>query len=92
MKSECVGNTRPTKDPDFPSLCLEDGPPGIRFANNVTAFGSGITAAGSFDKDQIRKRGEAMGKEFRGKGVHFALGPCVDIMRAPQTGKFMHVR
>lgn len=92
MKSECVGNTRPTKDPDFPSLCLEDGPLGIRFANNVTAFGSGITAAGSFDKDQIRKRGEAMGKEFRGKGVHFALGPCVDIMRAPQTGKFMHVR
>lgn len=87
MKSECVGNTRPTKNPDFPSLCLEDGPPGIRFGDNVTAGVSGITAAASFDKEQLLKRGQYMGKEFRGKGIHFALGPCVDIMRAPQTGR-----
>jgi beta-glucosidase-like glycosyl hydrolase len=30
-----------------------------------------------FDRDLMRRRGVALGKEFRGKGVHVALGPMM---------------
>ncbi|KAI7851872.1 beta-glucosidase [Circinella umbellata] len=86
-KTLCVGNTYASENPDFPSLCLQDSPMGIRFGNNVTAGVSGITAAASFDKTAIRQRGEYMGKEFRAKGVHYQLGPSIDIMRSPQSGR-----
>ncbi|KAI9491545.1 glycoside hydrolase superfamily [Zychaea mexicana] len=86
-KTLCVGNTYASTNPNFPSLCLQDSPLGIRFADNVTAGVSGITAAASFDKVAIRQRGEYMASEFKAKGVHFQLGPSVDIMRAPQSGR-----
>jgi len=38
---------------------------------------------GTWDKELMRKRGEALGAEFRGKGVHVALGPCVGAYRKP---------
>ena len=72
--AQCVGNTYPIQDPYFPSLCLQDGPLGIRFSDNTTAGVAGITAAASFDKNLIYKRGQYMGKESYGKGVNFQLG------------------
>ncbi|CDH54259.1 glycoside hydrolase family 3 protein [Lichtheimia corymbifera JMRC:FSU:9682] len=83
----CVGNTYPIHDPYFPSLCLQDGPLGIRFSDNTTAGVAGITAAASFDKDLIYKRGQYMGEESYGKGVNFQLGPSVDIYRSPYAGR-----
>lgn len=62
-KTLCVGQTGSTTNPDFPSLCLQDGPLGVRIAHNVTAGLSGITASQSWDKEALRKRGEYMGKE-----------------------------
>jgi beta-glucosidase len=35
----------------------------------------------------MRKRGEAMGREFRGKGIHVALGPAMNLARAPAGGR-----
>lgn len=84
-KTLCVGNTHAA--PGFPSLCLQDGPLGIRFADNVTAGVAGINAAASFDKEAMRKRGESMGAEFRAKGIHIQLGPSVDMMRSPYAGR-----
>lgn len=72
--SQCVGNTRPVDDDLFPVLCLQDGPIGVRLANNVTAGLSGITVAQTFDKAAFRDRGVYMGKEFRGKGINVQLG------------------
>ncbi|KAI9274731.1 glycoside hydrolase superfamily [Phascolomyces articulosus] len=86
-KTLCVGNTFESTNPDFPSLCLQDGPLGVRWADNVTAGVSGITAAASWDKDLLYKRGAYLGVEFRTKGVNMALGPCVDIMRSPRGGR-----
>ncbi|KAI9362167.1 glycoside hydrolase superfamily [Pilaira anomala] len=83
----CVGNTYPTTNPDFPGLCLQDAPLGIRFASNVTSGVSSINAAASFDRKQIRARAEYLGKEFRGKGVHIQLGPAVNFMRDPRGGR-----
>jgi len=39
----CVGNIAPIDD--FPGLCLEDSPLGVRFADFVTAFPAAINAA-----------------------------------------------
>lgn len=80
----CVGNTYAVANPDFPSLCLQDAPLGIRTANNVTAGVAGVNAAASFDKTQIYNRGVYMGQEFRGKGIHVQLGPAMNMMRSPE--------
>ena len=88
-KTLCVGNTFESKNPDFPSLCLQDGPLGTRFTSNGTAGVSGINAAATFDRDLMHKRAEIIGKESRDKGVHAQLGPSVDIFRAPTGGRGM---
>ena len=77
----CVGNTYSTSSPDFPSLCLQDAPLGIRLADNVTSGVAGVNAAASFDKDAILARGQYMGQEFYGKGIHVQLGPGMNFMR-----------
>ncbi|KAI9318057.1 glycoside hydrolase superfamily [Dichotomocladium elegans] len=84
-KTICVGNTY--ENSEFPSLCLQDGPLGVRWADNVTAGVSGITAAQSWDKELLYQRGSYMGREFYLKGIHMALGPCLDIYRAPAAGR-----
>ena len=48
----CVGNTGPVPRLGFPSLCLQDGPQGPRFADFVTAFPSAITAGGEAIRPQ----------------------------------------
>ena len=35
----------------FPSLCFQDGPLGIRFADNITAFPAGITIGATWNRD-----------------------------------------
>lgn len=84
---QCVGNAGGTTQPDFPSLCLADGPLGVRGSPFSSAFAAGITAAASFDKDAIRQRGIDMGAEFRGKGANVQLGPSMNIARNARAGR-----
>lgn len=71
----CVGNTAAVSSIGYPELCLQDSPLGIRFGNSVTAFTPGIQAAATWDVDLIRQRGEYLGAEAKGCGVHVLLGP-----------------
>ncbi|KAK0465356.1 glycoside hydrolase family 3 protein [Desarmillaria tabescens] len=87
MNGNCVGNTPAIPSISFPGLCLEDSPLGVRFADNVSAFPAAINAAATFNRTLIGQRGVAMGQEFRGKGVHVALGPMMNTMRAPAAGR-----
>jgi beta-glucosidase len=43
MNGRCVGNIAPIDD--FPGLCLEDSPLGVRLADFATVFPAGINAA-----------------------------------------------
>lgn len=85
MNGLCVGNTYGTTDPYFPSLCLEDAPLGMRFANNVTSGVAGVNAAATFDRVAMKALGVYMGQEFYGKGVHIQLGPAMNFMRSPEV-------
>ncbi|KAL4940624.1 hypothetical protein BDV06DRAFT_230218 [Aspergillus oleicola] len=84
----CVGNTYAPSSIPYPSLCLQDGPLSIRFANPVTVFPAGINAGATWDKELIRARGAAMGEESRGLGVNVQLGPALGALgKIPSAGR-----
>lgn len=84
----CVGNTGAVDRLGFPSLCLQDGPLGLRFVDNITAFPAGITVGATWNKDLMYERGQAHGLEARLKGVNILLGPAMGpIGRLPAGGR-----
>lgn len=50
-------------------------------------YRSEINVAATFNRTLMRARGAALGAEFRGKGVHVALGPMMNLVRAPAAGR-----
>lgn len=71
---QCIG---PATNVNFPSLCLQDGPMGIRYADHISAFPPGLTTGATWNRDLIYERGVAMGLEARRKGVNVLLGPSM---------------
>jgi beta-glucosidase len=43
----------------------------------VSSFPAGIHLGATFDRKLMLKYGQALGKEYKGKGIHVALGPFV---------------
>ena len=74
-KGPCVGNTGAVSSIGYPSLCLQDGPLGVRYVQGVTAFPAGVQAASTWDRSLMYARGNALGAESKGVGVHVQLGP-----------------
>ncbi|GLB36355.1 putative beta-glucosidase [Lyophyllum shimeji] len=87
QRGNCVGNTPAISSISFPGLCLQDSPLGVRYADLVSAFTAGINVAATFNRTLMTQHGAAMGAEFRGKGVNVALGPMMNLMRAPAAGR-----
>ncbi|KAI0702482.1 glycoside hydrolase family 3 protein [Cytidiella melzeri] len=83
----CTGNVPPIPSINFPGLCLEDSALGVRDVDGNSAFPAGINAAATFNRTLMNQRGIAMGQEFRGKGVNIQLGPFMNLMRAPASGR-----
>lgn len=84
----CVGNTGPVERLGFPSLCLQDGPIGIRFADNITSFPAGVTIGATWNRDLMFEHGRAHGKEAKLKGINVILGPTVGPLgRSPMGGR-----
>ncbi|KAJ6021192.1 hypothetical protein N7540_006696 [Penicillium herquei] len=86
MMGLCVGNTGPASSVGFPSLCLQDGPLGIRYADNITAFPAGITTGATWNRELMRARGIALGQEARLKGVNVILGPSMGALGMMPAG------
>lgn len=84
----CVGNTGSIPRLGIRSLCLQDSPLGIRFADWASAFPSGQTTAATWDRTLMYQRGLAMGQEHKGKGIDVQLGPVAGPLgRAPAAGR-----
>lgn len=71
---QCIGNLASIESVGFRGLCLSDGPQGLHLTDIASVFPSGLTAAATWDRDLIARRGAAMGAEFRGKGANVMLG------------------
>ncbi|KAI9933977.1 hypothetical protein ASPWEDRAFT_35955 [Aspergillus wentii DTO 134E9] len=82
----CVGNTGSAEHVKFPSLCLQDGPQGLRYADHITAFPAGITTGATWNRTLIRERGNALGREARLKGVNVLLGPSIGALGMNPAG------
>ena len=71
----------------WPRLKMADGPMGVRNFGPSTAYPAGIALAATWDPDMANRIGAAMGRDARAKGVHFILGPGVNIYRAPMNAR-----
>ena len=71
----------------FPQLKMSDGPEGVRTWGSDTAYAGGIALAAAWDPDLANRMGESIGEDARARGVHFLLGPGVNIYRAPMCGR-----
>ena len=71
----------------FPQLKMSDGPEGVRTWGPDTAYAGGIALAATWDPDLARRMGVSIAQDARARGVHFLLGPGVNIYRAPMNGR-----
>ncbi|KHN94331.1 Glycoside hydrolase, family 3 [Metarhizium album ARSEF 1941] len=77
LETGCSGSIYPNKRLNFPGMCVSDAGNGLRNTDFVNAYPAGIHVGTSWNKDLARRRGAAMGGEFRRKGVNVLLGPVV---------------
>ncbi|OQE27008.1 hypothetical protein PENFLA_c006G08262 [Penicillium flavigenum] len=73
--SGCGGNIPAITRLGFPGMCLQDGPNGVRAADFVNGYPSGIHVGASWNKTLAYSQSHAIGGEFRRKGATVALGP-----------------
>jgi beta-glucosidase len=72
---------------DLPRFKMSDGPLGVKTWGPTTAYAGGAALAAAWDPALAHKIGEALGKDARARGVHFLLGPGVNIARSPIAGR-----
>ena len=87
------------KDKNIPSVCLSDGPHGIRKQEGAgdqlglngslpaTCFPTAATVANSWDPSLGEKIGEFLGEEAATQDVAVLLGPGLNIKRSPLCGR-----
>jgi len=72
---------------DLPRLKTSDGPLGPRNDAPSTAMAGGIGLAATWNAALAKDVGAQIGRDARARGVHFMLGPGVNIYRAPMNGR-----
>jgi beta-glucosidase len=71
----------------LPRLKMADGPIGVRNFGPATAMAAGISLTATWNPALAERVGTEIGRDARAKGVHFLLGPGVNIYRAPMNGR-----
>ncbi|WP_304458231.1 glycoside hydrolase family 3 C-terminal domain-containing protein [Alicyclobacillus sendaiensis] len=88
--------TKPVERLGIPSLCMTDGPHGVRLqrpggsftdSEPATCFPTAAALANSWDPALVEQVGQALGDECRALGVHVLLGPGANIKRSPLCGR-----
>ena len=92
-------HTKPVERLGVPSVMVSDGPHGLRKQNleadhlgmnesiKAVCMPAACATAASFDKEQIRVMGEAIGTSCQHEGLSVVLGPAVNIKRSPLCGR-----
>src|SRR5919109_1435609 len=73
-------------------MVLSDGPAGVRGrrfdpSNPSSSLPCPVALAATWDVDLIEELATALGREARSKGVDVILGPTVNIVRTPLSGR-----
>ena len=71
----------------IPELRTSDSPAGLRDGTS-SAFPMEVVMAGTWDPDLVRQVGAAIGEEARAKNRQVVYGPCVNVQRTPQSGRY----
>ena len=71
----------------LPRFKMADGPIGVRNYGPATTTAGGISLAATWNEQLARQVGEQIGRDARAKGVHFMLGPGVNIYMEPMNGR-----
>ena len=71
----------------IPRFKMADGPLGVRNYGPATAMAAGIALAAAWDVELAERVGVEIARDARARGVHFLLGPGVNIYRAPMNGR-----
>jgi beta-glucosidase len=71
----------------IPRLKMADGPIGVRNFGPATTMAGGISLAATWNPALAERVGTQIGRDARAKGVHFLLGPGVNIYFAPMNGR-----
>ena len=83
----------------IPATMVSDGPHGLRKQDDeadhlgvndsieAVCFPAGCATAASFDRDMVRRMGEAIGESCQHEKVSVVLGPAVNIKRSPLCGR-----
>ncbi len=90
--------TNPVPRLGIPSLRMSDGPHGLRVQTEggdngvtnslpATSFPTAATVASSWEPENSRLIGVAIGKEAHKYGIHVVLGPGANIKRNPLAGR-----
>lgn len=93
QKLDYIGGTgfavRAVPQFDIPALEMSDGPYGTRSNSGFpsTTYAAGMGLAASWDRDLAARVGGGIGRDARARGVHFMLGPGVNIYRSPRNGR-----
>jgi beta-glucosidase len=72
---------------NVPELKMSDGPIGVRNYGPSTTYAAGIGLAATWNPELAQQVGAGIGRDARARGVHFMLGPGVNIYRAPMNGR-----
>ena len=79
-------NTPPIERLGIPALRTCDAPEGVREGMS-TSFPMGIVMASTWNPALIGQVGAAIGQEAQAKNRQVIYGPCVNILRTPQSGR-----
>ena len=73
----------------LPAFEMSDGPIGVRSNAGFpsTVYAAGIGLAATWNPALAERVGAAIGKDARARGIHFMLGPGVNIYRQPVNGR-----
>ena len=71
----------------LPRFKMSDASVGVRTWGPTTAYAGGVALAASWDPALARRVGEGLGRDSRARGVHFLLGPGINIARSPLAGR-----
>lgn len=73
----------------LPAFEMSDGPLGVRSNSRLpsTVYAAGIGLAATWNRSLAERVGGGIGRDARARGLHFMLGPGVNIYRSPRNGR-----